>query len=101
MIGQSAMTRTGSGHYVRQALLAAVMVLLLVALLGRIMGYDLRRDEYLKDGGRYRRRRHACFVAEGGALRQVAPRIGLFLLCSAAAAYLAAGQLARADAVLQ
>lgn len=47
MIGQSAMTRTGSGHYVRQALLAAVMVLLLVALLGRIMGYDLRRDEFM------------------------------------------------------
>ena len=25
-------------------------------------------DEYLKDGGRYRQRRHACFIAEGGAL---------------------------------
>ena len=36
---------------------------------------DLRRDEYLKDGGRYRRRRHACFVAEGGALRQVPHRM--------------------------
>lgn len=36
----------------------------------------------------------------GGALRQVAPRIGVFLLCSAVAAFLAAGQLARADAVL-
>lgn len=36
---------------------------------------DLRRDEYLKDGGRYRRRRHACFVAEGEALRQVPHRM--------------------------
>ncbi len=25
-------------------------------------------DEYLKDGGRYRRRRHACFVQQGGTL---------------------------------
>lgn len=32
-------------------------------------------DDYLKDGGRYRTRRHACFVAEqGGALRQVPHR---------------------------
>lgn len=32
-------------------------------------------DEYLKDGGRYRTRRHACFVAEEkGALRQVPHR---------------------------
>lgn len=36
---------------------------------------DLRRDEYLKDGGRYRRRRHACFVVEGEALRQVPHRM--------------------------
>ncbi len=32
-------------------------------------------DEYLKDGGRYRRRRHACFVLEeGGTLAQTPPR---------------------------
>jgi len=31
-------------------------------------------DEYLKDGGRYRTRRHACFVAEGEALRTVPHR---------------------------
>lgn len=35
---------------------------------------DLPPDEHLKDGGRYRRRRHACFVAEDGALRQVPHR---------------------------
>ena len=27
---------------------------------------DLPADAYLKDGGRYRRRRHSCFVVEGG-----------------------------------
>ncbi len=26
---------------------------------------DLAPDDYLKDGGRYRRRRHSCFVVEG------------------------------------
>ena len=31
MIGQSAMTRTGSGHYVRQALLTAMVIFALVA----------------------------------------------------------------------
>jgi hypothetical protein len=36
---------------------------------------QLAPDNYLKDGGRYRRRRHACFVQdETGALRQVAHR---------------------------
>jgi hypothetical protein len=31
-------------------------------------------DNYLKDGGRYRKRRHSCFVAEDGALRQAPHR---------------------------
>ncbi|MEH3085961.1 MAG: 2OG-Fe dioxygenase family protein [Xylophilus ampelinus] len=31
-------------------------------------------DEYLRDGGRYRRRRHACFVADGAGIRQVPHR---------------------------
>ncbi len=35
---------------------------------------DLPPDEHLKDGGRYRRRRHASFVVEQGALRQVPHR---------------------------
>jgi hypothetical protein len=30
----------------------------------------LELDNYLKDGGRYRRRRHSCFVDDGGALVQ-------------------------------
>lgn len=35
---------------------------------------DLPPDEYLRDGGRYRRRRHACFVVEQGEVRSVAHR---------------------------
>jgi hypothetical protein len=35
---------------------------------------DLPPDQYLKDGGRYRRRRHSCFVAQGGRIEQVAHR---------------------------
>ena len=35
---------------------------------------DLPPDQYLKDGGRYRRRRHACFVLQSGAVAQVAHR---------------------------
>lgn len=36
---------------------------------------DLRLDEYLKDGGRYRKRRHSCFVAEADRLRQTPHRM--------------------------
>ena len=36
---------------------------------------DLRPDHYLKDGGRYRKRRHSCFIAEGEALCQVPHRM--------------------------
>ena len=35
---------------------------------------DLPADAYLRDGGRYRRRRHACFVVEGDTVRQVPHR---------------------------
>ena len=35
---------------------------------------DLPADAYLRDGGRYRFRRHSCFVAEGQQLRQVPHR---------------------------
>jgi hypothetical protein len=35
---------------------------------------DLLPDEYLKDGGRYRKRRHACFTATGGVLQAVPHR---------------------------
>jgi hypothetical protein len=35
---------------------------------------DLPPDNYLKDGGRYRRRRHSCFVAQDGQLTQAPHR---------------------------
>lgn len=35
---------------------------------------DLPPDAYLKDGGRYRRRRHSCFVVEGDAVQAVPHR---------------------------
>jgi hypothetical protein len=35
---------------------------------------NLPPDNYLKDGGHYRRRRHSCFVVEGDAVAQVAHR---------------------------
>lgn len=35
---------------------------------------DLPLDEYLKDGGRYRRRRHGCFIVEGDRIEPVPPR---------------------------
>ncbi|MFT3755804.1 MAG: 2OG-Fe dioxygenase family protein [Pseudoxanthomonas sp.] len=35
---------------------------------------DLPPDNYLKDGGRYRRRRHACFVVNGEAITQTPHR---------------------------
>ncbi len=45
------------------------------ALLALLPGWDdLPPDNYLKDGGRYRRRRHSCFVVEGDGLRQVPHR---------------------------
>jgi len=34
----------------------------------------LELDNYLKDGGRYRRRRHSCFVDDGAALEQTTHR---------------------------
>jgi len=35
---------------------------------------DLSADAYLKDGGRYRRRRHSCFVVDGDVVQQVPHR---------------------------
>lgn len=35
---------------------------------------DLPPDAHLKDGGRYRRRRHSCFVAQGQQVTQIAHR---------------------------
>jgi len=35
---------------------------------------DLPLDEYLRDGGRYRSRRHSCFVVDGASVTQVPHR---------------------------
>lgn len=35
---------------------------------------DLPADQYLKDGGHYRRRRHSCFIVEGEQIRQTPHR---------------------------
>ena len=35
---------------------------------------DLPPDAHLRDGGRYRRRRHSCFVVDGGQVAQVPHR---------------------------
>ena len=35
---------------------------------------DLPADGYLRDGGRYRRRRHSCFVVEDGRITQAPHR---------------------------
>lgn len=35
---------------------------------------DLPPDAYLRDGGRYRRRRHSCFIVDGAKLQQVPHR---------------------------
>lgn len=35
---------------------------------------DLPIDHYLKDGGRYRHRRHSCFVVEGLEVKQTLQR---------------------------
>ena len=47
--------------------------------LSELMGLNgdwatLPPDDFLKDGGRYRRRRHACFVVQDGQLQQVPHR---------------------------
>ncbi|NYE61582.1 hypothetical protein FHW58_002789 [Duganella sp. 1224] len=47
----------------------------LAALDALIPSWDaLEPDQYLKDGGRYRRRRHSCFVQDGGQLTQTPHR---------------------------
>lgn len=55
--------------------LAAICGLDLDALEAWRPGWDdLPPDAYLKDGGRYRRRRHSCFVQAGAVLTQVPHR---------------------------
>ena len=54
---------------------AALAGVPLAALNALIPSWDaLELDNYLKDGGRYRRRRHSCFVQNGAELTQTAHR---------------------------
>ena len=54
---------------------AALAGVTLADLNALIPGWDaLELDNYLKDGGRYRRRRHSCFVQDGARLTQTAHR---------------------------
>jgi hypothetical protein len=54
---------------------AALAGLSLEALNALIPSWDaLELDNYLKDGGRYRRRRHSCFVQDGRQLTQTEHR---------------------------
>jgi hypothetical protein len=58
------------------AAVAALAGLPLAAFDALLPSWDgLCSDDYLKDGGRYRRRRHSCFVVEGDVLRQVPHRM--------------------------
>jgi hypothetical protein len=54
---------------------AALAGVPLDALNALVPSWDaLELDNYLKDGGRYRRRRHSCFVQDGARLTQTAHR---------------------------
>ena len=54
------------------ALIAAATIPELDAM--RASWNDLPPDTYLRDGGRYRRRRHSCFIVRGDAVEQVPHR---------------------------
>jgi len=54
---------------------AALAGTTLEALNALVPSWDrLELDNYLKDGGRYRRRRHSCFIQQDGTLTQTAHR---------------------------
>ena len=54
---------------------AAATGLAVAEIAGLGTGWDeLPPDDYLRDGGRYRRRRHSCFVVDGDDVRMAAHR---------------------------
>lgn len=54
---------------------AAATGIAVEALAGLAVGWDaLPPDQYLRDGGRYRRRRHSCFVVDRGEVRMAPHR---------------------------
>ena len=64
------------GYAVLSAASVAQLAGCSIADLAGLQAYwrDLPPDAYLKDGGRYRRRRHSCFEVEGQQVTQVAHR---------------------------
>ncbi|MDL2358070.1 MAG: 2OG-Fe dioxygenase family protein [Pseudomonadota bacterium] len=66
----------GAGHaLLRPADVAALAGCSLAALDALAPSWDqLPLDNHLKDGGRYRRRRHSCFIDDGATLTQTAHR---------------------------
>ncbi|GAP35622.1 2OG-Fe dioxygenase family protein [Piscinibacter sakaiensis] len=62
----------GPGYAVLDAALLRAWAGVDAAALAALAPYwdDLPADTYLRDGGRYRRRRHGCFVVDGAAVRQ-------------------------------
>src|SRR5690606_6109971 len=57
------------------ATVAAITGLPAEGIAGLRIGWDgLPADGYLRDGGRYRRRRHSCFVVDGGSVRMAPHR---------------------------
>ena len=72
--GQAALRDEGYA-VLSPASVAEGSVLSMDELAGLGIGWDaLPPDEYLRDGGRYRRRRHSCFVVDGDGVRMVPHR---------------------------
>lgn len=69
-----ALVRDGQAVVDAATLAALVDVRLADLLAWRTRWNDLPSDSYLRDGGRYRQRRHSCFVVDGDALTQVPHR---------------------------
>ncbi|MBC7454161.1 MAG: 2OG-Fe dioxygenase family protein [Massilia sp.] len=67
--------RTSGYALLRPQDVAALAGCSVAALNALVPSWDhLALDNYLKDGGHYRRRRHACFIDDAGALTQSAHR---------------------------
>jgi hypothetical protein len=69
-----ALVRDGQAVVDAPTLAALVDVRLADLLAWRARWNDLPSDNHLRDGGRYRQRRHSCFVVDGDALTQVPHR---------------------------
>lgn len=75
-IDSLAQTLRESGHAALSPLALAQLASTDLAALQRLAPSwnDLPPDAYLRDGGRYRQRRHSCFIVDGDAVSQVPHR---------------------------